>query len=117
MSKRIFPSDLLVQAGNIKEAWTRIDQNLIIGGMTVASLATSINNLHQVETMLVRLEHQLTDLRNERDDLQRSTWDQVKRFRFAIKGIYGDDSPQYELVGGTRLSDRKSPRRTSSTQS
>ena len=29
---------------------------------------------------------------------------------------YGDDSSQYELVGGTRLSDRKAPtRKTSST--
>jgi hypothetical protein len=117
MPKRIFPSDLLDQADSIQDAWTRIDQNLIIGGITVASLSTSIKNLRQVESMLVGLENQLTNLRNERDDLQKLTWDQVKRFRFAIKGIYGDDSPQYELVGGTRLSDRKSPRRTSSAES
>jgi hypothetical protein len=85
--------------------------------MTVASLGNSINNLRQVETMLVRLEQQLSDLRNERDELQKLTWDQVKRCRFAIKGIYGDDSRQYELVGGTRLSDRKPPRRAPFSES
>jgi hypothetical protein len=31
----------------------------------------------------------------------------VKRVRSAIKGVYGDDSTQYEMVGGTRMSERK----------
>jgi len=28
-----------------------------------------------------------------------------------MKAIYGDDSSQYEMIGGTRLSERKSPAR------
>jgi len=36
----------------------------------------------------------------------------VKRIRSGIKGHYGDDSEEYELVGGTPLSKRKKrPRR------
>ncbi len=33
----------------------------------------------------------------------------VKRVRSAVKGIYGDDSSEYEMVGGTRKSERKRP--------
>jgi hypothetical protein len=31
--------------------------------------------------------------------------------RAVVKGVSGDDSLQYEMVGGTRLSDRKPVRR------
>jgi hypothetical protein len=31
----------------------------------------------------------------------------VKRVRNAIKGTYGDDSSQYEMVGRVRMSERK----------
>jgi hypothetical protein len=40
----------------------------------------------------------------------------MKRIRSVIKGTYGDDSSQYELVGGTRLSDRKPYRRRTTTE-
>jgi hypothetical protein len=34
--------------------------------------------------------------------------EKVKRVHASVRGLYGDDSTQYELVGGTRMSDRKS---------
>ena len=58
---------------------------------------------------------QLTNLRNQRNDLFVSIWDKVKRVRNGVKANYGDDSSQYEMVGGTRLSERKSPTRKAST--
>lgn len=30
-------------------------------------------------------------------------WDKVKRVRNSVKANYGDDSSQYEMVGGMRL--------------
>ena len=117
MAKKALPSDLLEQATNIQNAWSRIDEKLIVGGLTVGTLANTIQDLHLVESNLVKLEHQLIAMRKERDDLQQYTWNHVKRVRAAVKGLYGDDSLQYQLVGGTRLSDRKSPRRTSATPS
>ena len=56
-------------------------------------------------------EDQLTNLRNQRDTINQSLWDKVKRARAGVKANYGDDSSQYEMVGGTRLSERKSARR------
>jgi len=38
-------------------------------------------------------------------------WDKVKRVRASVKGLYGDDSSEYEMVGGTRKSERKTPTR------
>ncbi len=54
------------------------------------------------------LDAQLTDLRNRRDALFLRLWDKVKRVRAGVKGMYGDDSSQYEMVGGTRMSERRS---------
>ena len=34
-------------------------------------------------------------------------WDVVKRVCAGVKAIYGDDSSQYEMVGGTPMSERK----------
>ena len=55
------------------------------------------------------METELTDKRNQRDDVCVTLWDQVKRARSGMKAIYGDDSSQYEMIGGTRVSDRKAP--------
>jgi len=38
-------------------------------------------------------------------------WDKVKRVRAGVKANYGDDSQQFEMVGGTRTSERKAPTR------
>jgi hypothetical protein len=38
-------------------------------------------------------------------------WDALKRVRATVKGVYGDDSSEYDLVGGTRLSERRRPGR------
>jgi hypothetical protein len=50
-------------------------------------------------------------MRNQRDALYTELWDKVKRARSGVKANYGDDSSQHEMVGGTRLSERKSPTR------
>jgi hypothetical protein len=36
-----------------------------------------------------------------------AAWDKVKRARAGVKAAYGDDSSQFEMIGGTRTSDRK----------
>jgi len=112
MSKRMYPPDVLEQARSVQEGWSQIDENLAFGNLNLGELVTGINQIRVVENSVERLEKQLTEMRNQRDSLYLTTWDRVKRARASIKGLYGDDSTQYELVGGTRLSERKSVRRT-----
>jgi hypothetical protein len=73
----------------------------------------NINGLRAAVLSLVSLENQMTEMRNQRDALCEAAWDKVRRMRAVIKGMYGFDSPQYELAGGTRTSDRKTARSAS----
>lgn len=116
MGKKLYPSNVLKDAIRIQEAWKLIDEELAFGSLNIAGLVIDINGIYQTQHDLAALESQLTEVRNRRDELYLSAWDRVKRVRAGIKGMYGDDSSEYELVGGTRRSDRKRARRTPATQ-
>ena len=115
MSPKFFPSDILNQAINMQDAWARIDEQLVVGSLSIGALVTEINQIRQLDDDLVGMDHQMTEMRNRRDASCQSAWDKVRRVRAAVKGIYGFDSTQYELVGGTRASERKPVRRTQAT--
>lgn len=112
MSKKFIPSDLLDRAESIQVAWSRINSKMSLGDLDLTALTTDIQMLRGVESDLVSLENQLAALRNQRGALRESTWEKLKRVRAAFRGIYGDDSSEYDLVGGTRLSEKKPRRRT-----
>lgn len=116
MGKKLYPTNVLKQAIGIQEAWKLIDEELAFGSLNIEGLATFIEDIDQTRHDLALLEKQLTEVRNRRDALYLSAWDQIKRVRAGVKGIYGDDSSEYEVVGGTRRSDRKTPRRTPATE-
>ena len=67
------------------------------------------------QTDASRTDAQITDLRNKRDVIYDRLWDKTKRVRNAVKGLYGDDSSEYEMVGGKRISERKPPVRKPKT--
>jgi hypothetical protein len=110
--KRFIPGNLLEQAAKIQDVLSRIDPKLALGNISLPALIKDIDTLRGIEADLVGMENQMTTLRDQRDVLQKAAWDKVKGARAVIKVIYGDDSLEYELVGGTRRSDRKSSRRT-----
>jgi hypothetical protein len=115
MGKKLFPSDVLNQAQGVLTAWNQIDETMAFGSLNVEAMAATVSSSREVEAEISRLETLLTDKRNQRDDLFFDTWDKVKRARAGIKATFGDDSSEYELVGGTRISDRKSPVRKVAT--
>jgi len=116
MGKKLYPSNVLKDAIRVHEAWKQIDEELAFGKMKIAGLVTDIEDIYQTQHDLAGLEHQLIEVRNRRDELYLSAWDKVKRMRAGVKGMYGDDSIEYELVGGTRRSDRKRASRTPATE-
>jgi hypothetical protein len=85
---------------------------MTLGSLNLTALITDIQGLRGIHADLVSMENQLTALRDQRDMLEQSTWDKVKGVRSMVKVIYGDDSLEYELMGGKRRSDRKPARRT-----
>ena len=113
MAKRPYPTDVINQGNNVLDAWSQIDDQLTFGALNTGAMTMDINQARGIQEQMTNLENQLTNLRNRRDAANLSLWDKVKRVRAGVKANYGDDSSQYEMVGGTRLSERKTPiRRT-----
>jgi len=102
-----YPSNVLKQAQAALSAWNQISATLTYGTLTPESLRADIAAAAALAAEMAELEAQLTDKRNQRHAVCLSMWGKVKRLRSGIKATYGDDSSQYEMIGGTRLSERK----------
>ncbi|MCP4288414.1 MAG: hypothetical protein GY792_28970 [Gammaproteobacteria bacterium] len=99
---------MIAQAQSVLEGWKQFDPALpAIGALTQTGVQAELDQAQPILAQIDALEAQLTSLRNQRDDVLNSLWDSTKRVRSAVKGIYGNDSSEYEMVGGTRLSERK----------
>jgi hypothetical protein len=116
MGRKLYPSNVLKEAVEVREACKQIDEELSFGELNISGLTLDINDIHQTQHDLVALEARLLEVRDRRDELYLAAWDKVKRMRAGVKGLYGDDSIEYELVGGTRRSERKRARQTPVTE-
>lgn len=115
MAKK-YPTNVLTQAQSVLSAWNQIGTTVTFGTLAPTTLTADITAATSIESQLATLEAQWTSAQNQRDALYAGMWDKVKRVRAGVKANFGDDSSQYEMVGGTRLSERKSPvRRTTTT--
>lgn len=107
-----FPTDVLKQAKSALDALNKIGgDKLVFGDLTTAVFSSEVQHAAKVEAQMTSLENQMTDMRNQRQEAYASLWAMLKRVRAGVKASFGDDSSQYEMVGGTRLSERKSPTR------
>ena len=116
MGKKLYPTDTLKQAKSLLTAWDLIDPSLQFGPSTPDSLSADLASVDDLAARIRSLKTELLDLRNQRDAACIEVWDKVKRTRAGIKAIYGDDSTEYQIAGGTRRSDRKRPRRIEPAQ-
>ncbi len=78
-----------------------------MGGYSLADLTTQITTLQSEETAKIAAEDALTSARNKVKDERHNLWEILKRIRTGVKSQFGDDSDEYERVGGTRMSERK----------
>jgi hypothetical protein len=107
MPKKLYPHDLLAQTRSVLAGLEEIKPVATFAPLDPAALTADVGQIHHVDSEIRNLKAQLVSLQNQRESLCISAWDKVKRIRFGVKALYGDDSSQYELVGGTRVSDRK----------
>ena len=109
MPKKTYPSNVVEQAQDVLVGWGQVDTDMTFsaGSVTTDTLRADISAAMPMEAAISSLEKQLAEARDQRDLLYISIWDKVKRVRAGIKANYGDDSQQYEKVGGTRMSERK----------
>ena len=102
-----YPANVLIKLREAVVTWNTIDPRLKIGSLTLAEYEATLARGEALRQEITNLEARLTDLRNQRDQVYSQSWNYIVRLRAGIKGIYGDDSSQYEMVGGTRRSERK----------
>ena len=114
MGKKLYPTDTLAQAQQILAAWKHTNPSLAFRELTIEALSADLSTIKAQQEKIVRLQTDLLNARNERDASCIAVWDKVKRARSGMKSVYGDDSTEYQLAGGTRLRDRKPPRRKAS---
>jgi hypothetical protein len=114
MPKKSYPTDVLVQAKSALDSWNQLG-DLRFGNLTAAVLIKDLTQANQIEEQMVNLENQLTNLRNQRIIFNQAIWEKLKRVRAGVKAIYGDDSSEYEMVGGTPMSERKTATRRTAT--
>lgn len=89
------------------EGWQQIDANLKIGSLTVSEVQSQIDSFLKLNSDITAAEISLAKLRNDRQATQKQLQESRKRIHSTIRGLYGDDSNEYEMVGGTRMSERK----------
>ena len=112
MGSKRYPKDVLNQATDVMTAINQIDPNFRSGSVSVTSFTDDVTQVQSIQTQIVALEKQLAGLRNQRNDRLMGLWESIKRMRTSIKGAYGDDSSEYDLVGGTRRSEyKRTPRK------
>jgi len=108
MSAQTYPHDVIDQGHSVLEAWRSIDPALKVGDLAPEALEAVLNQVSQNTTKINRIKAESSEAHNERKALSQDVWDKIKRVRRGIQAIYGDDSSQFDIVGGTRVSDRKS---------
>jgi hypothetical protein len=115
MTNKLYPSDVADQAQIVLDKWKQINPLLTVGDLTLAMLKANLDKSLPIQSRITALKTELTDQQNQRDAVYSEIWDQIKRVRNGIKGIYGDNSSQYEMIGGIRKSERKRPVRKAAT--
>lgn len=101
---------LLQEAHAIKEALEQMGEN-VPAGISAAEMADRIAPLENIISELDKVNAQRTQLVNSKADVAQRVSDYAVQVRSVIKGISGSDSSEYEMVGGTRKSERKKPKR------
>ena len=91
-------------------------ENSLPTELTAANLGDLIAAADEKVVELKRLRSQTTQIVEEKRDTFKQLNEFMKRVRAGARSAFGDDSLEYERVGGTRISERKrSGRKTEAT--
>ena len=109
MLKKSIPK-LLQEAHAIKEALEQMSEGVPVG-ISASEMSDRIAALEAIISELDKENAKTTQLVNSKGEVAQRVSDYVVQVRSVVKGISGPDSSEYEMVGGTRLSERKKPKK------
>jgi hypothetical protein len=110
MAKNVSLDQVLTEAQQILHFW-QANPTFKLGEMGVEDFQASLAALQSLNGEVGEMRTRLTGVLNRRDDQAKSLNDLNTRVRSGVRGVFGPDSGEYEQVGGTRRSERKSPTR------
>jgi hypothetical protein len=108
MAKAI--TEVLFEGDQLVHVWT-VNPTFSMGETTMQMMQGMLTDLRAKQTLVHEARTTLTRLVDEANDAAALAGSFITRGRSGIRAVYGPDSPQYDQVGGTRLSDRK-PRKS-----
>ena len=97
---------LLQEANEVKKALEKIGIGLP-DSISAADMETKIAALETAVDELDALNAERTRMVNVKAEQAGALSDYIVQVRSAVKGIFGADSTEYDMVGGTRTSERK----------
>ena len=97
---------LLQEAGEVKQALAKIGEGLP-PEISAEGMQAKIDELEAVISQLDAVNAERTRLVNVKRGKAEGTSDYIVQARAVVKGIFGADSSEYDMVGGTRSSERK----------
>lgn len=112
MANSLNPTKIEEAARGIVTTWSK-NTDFTMKDVTLAQMTTNQTTLKGLLDSIKTKEAELLPLRNQRDDIAVVLKEQCVRARSGMKGFFGLNSTQYEQVGGTRSSERKSSARKS----
>lgn len=101
---------LLQEAHEIKQALEQMGED-VPAGISAAEMESRLVELESVISELDTVNAHRTQLVNSKADEAKHVSDYIVQVRAVVKGIKGADSSEYEMVGGTRASERKKPKK------
>ena len=104
---------ILFDAERLIQVWTE-NPTFSMGSVTLEVFKAAVEKLREFRKLRDELRVRLTGSINDTNDQKDLVEELVTRGKSGMKSTFGLDSVQYEQVGGTRQSDRKSPKRRAS---
>ena len=101
---------LLQEAHAIKEALEQMGEG-VPAGISASEMSDRIAALEAIIRELDKANAHTTQLVNSKGDVAKNVSDYIVQVRAVVKGIKGADSSEYDMVVGTRASERKKPKR------
>jgi hypothetical protein len=104
------PNTTKAKLDQVTAAWEELAADKSFGGMTLAQFKAACKPSLDAREELARLDSQLTQWQNRRDDADATTSETIQK---VVKGVVGDpafgeDCDLYEAMGYVRKSERKS---------
>jgi hypothetical protein len=116
MARRKRLSEALITARVRQAGLSKINSPNLGPNTTVEAFNAVVKDTAAIETAHNELAAQMDDSSNRFDAQEALMADWNRRILSAVEAQFGPDSSEYEMVGGTRISDRKKSKKGSGTE-